>query len=421
MKQTKTTSLKQGSKEAILPEPPMTLLQVDLWTDTHPSDLSSARSGEINVLPSALAMVGDLLRVAGGEILNSSTTSVSASFRETVQAVNAARRMQRLVRGFSRASVEGPLYACFILTSIKEADSETDADLLNCIDAVKQTQPGEVLFVGSICEAAKSIPGLQFKAPIGSPQVEGSDTLQRSILQLLPPVHMEGYIDEPVETSVRVDGKNLPTAIVSTPAGQLPFSSQLPSAPKREVASTVAVSAVKSISAVGSEADTSFNIDRSLPLRINPRWAIVGVSGVILVASTLIFIPILKNSSRPPQNQPLPTPSSSEKPNAPPPMPKSSGDAVKPQIATKTPAAPSAKQKEQSPEEPRPAPVKGGQHSVTFSPAEIDLLITRADKDTGDGRYDRAIQEYTTVLNQDPSNALAKKGLAKAVRNRGHN
>jgi hypothetical protein len=426
MKQTKTTSLKKGSKEALLAESPMTLLQVDLWTDTHPSDVSSARSGEINVLPSALAMVGDLLRVAGGEIRNSSTTSLSASFRETVQAVNAARRMQRLVRGFSRASVEGPLYACFILTSLQDVDSGTDADLLNCIDAVKQTQPGEVLFVGSICEAAKSIPGLQFKVLTGSPQVGDSDTPQRTILQLLPPIHMEGYIDEQVEPPARAGGKKPPTTIVSPPKGQPSTPSQPPLAPKGEVASAAAVPAVTSISAAGDDADASFNIDRSLPPRINPRWAILGVSGVALVASLLIFSPILKNSSRPPQNQPPPTPPNSEKPNAPPPVPQSNGE---PQLTTKTPAPPSAKQnesghartgKEQSPEELRPTPVRGGQHGVTFTPAEIDLLIARADKDTGDGNYDRAIQEYTTVLNQDPSNALAKKGLAKAVRNKSH-
>jgi hypothetical protein len=431
MKQIKTTSLKKGGKEDLLAEPPMTLLQVDLWTDTHPSDVSSARSGEINVLPSALAMVGDLLRVAGGEIRNSSTTSLSASFRETVQAVNAARRMQRLVRGFSRASVEGPLYACFILTSLQDADSGTDADLLNCIDAVKQAQPGEVLFVGSICEAAKSIPGLQFEVPAGSPKTGDSDTPQRTILQLLPPIHMEGYIDEPVEAVVRMDVKKPPTTIVSTPIGQLSVSSELSPAPKREVASAVAVPAVTSISAAGDETGASFNINRSLPLKINPRWAIAGVSGVALVASLLIFSPILKNSSRPPQNQSFPAPSSSapsssEKSDAPPPVPQSNGE---PQLTTKTPASPSAKQnesghartgKEQSPEEFRPAPVRGGQHGVTFTPAEIDLLIARADKDTGDGNYDRAIQEYTTVLNQDPSNALAKKGLAKAVRNKSH-
>ena len=59
--------------------------------------------------------------------------------------------------------------------------------------------------------------------------------------------------------------------------------------------------------------------------------------------------------------------------------------------------------------------------AVTFSPAEIDLLIASADKDTGNGNYDKAIKEYTTVLNEDPSNALAKKGLAKALHNKGNN
>jgi hypothetical protein len=430
MKQTKATSLKKGTKDTLLAEPATTVLQVDLWTDTHPSDRSSARSGEINVLPSALAMVGDLLSVTGGEIRNSSSSSLSASFRDTVQAVNAARRLQRLVRGFSSASAEGPLYACFILTSAKETEDETDTDLHNSIAAVKQTQPAAVLFVGGICEAARSIPGLQFKDSDTNLLADGSDTHHRTMLQLLPPVHMEGYVDEPIVTTVRVERKKPPAAFVP-PAGQPFVSSEVPPATKRKTASAVAAPAIKSISASGSEAGAPLDIDTSLPLKINPRWAIIGVSTVVLVASVLIFSPLLKGPSPPAPNQPHPAPPGGEKTSAPPPIPQGNENTAtppKPEITTKPPTPVSAKQSEpahartsKEPNSDEPKPVRGGQHGVTFSPAEIDLLIARADKDTGDGNYDRAIQEYTTVLNQDPSNALAKKGLQKALRNKGHN
>ena len=57
---------------------------------------------------------------------------------------------------------------------------------------------------------------------------------------------------------------------------------------------------------------------------------------------------------------------------------------------------------------------------MNFSSSEIEDLIVRADKDSGNGAYDRAILEYRTVLSNDPSNALAKKGLAKALYNKSH-
>ena len=218
MKQTKATAVKKSTKEGPASDATRTLLHVDLWTDMPSYDRASARSGEINVLPSALAMVGDLVAAVGGEFRESSTTSISASFPEPIQAVNAARRLQRLVTGFSRASGERPLYACFTITNLKEAEAESDPDpgLLSCIDTVKQAQSGEVLFIGGICETAKSIPGLQFKTPAGAPLSKRPDQLS-PILQLLPPEHMEGFVNEPTEPPRKEQRHPLTTASSAIP------------------------------------------------------------------------------------------------------------------------------------------------------------------------------------------------------------
>jgi Flp pilus assembly protein TadD len=73
-------------------------------------------------------------------------------------------------------------------------------------------------------------------------------------------------------------------------------------------------------------------------------------------------------------------------------------------------------------EEPvaEPAEPQGNVHGITYTPAEITSLIARAQKDSGNGNYDRAILEFRTVLNQDPSNAEAKQGLARALYNQSH-
>jgi hypothetical protein len=407
MKQTNTTSLKKSGKEALVSDSPRTLLHVDLWTDIPSSDVSSARSGEINVLPSALAMVGDLLAVAGGEFRTSSATSLSAWFGDTLQAVNAARHLQRLVKGFSRASIDGPLYACFTLTSGSDPDITDDATLLTSIDALRQTPSEEVLFAGSICEAATVIPGLQFKVP-AAVLAKKTDTPQPTILQLLPPTHMEGFVDEPIELRVRSEDK-VPVAPGSPPIGAQSLIYAEPSLTQKETPQP----------ASATTGETAASSITQLFQKITPHWVIITVSTVVVLASILIFSPIFKSSPHP---TPQPAASGNEKPTAPPPpIPKPAGPIVvdrpaptsKPNDSTHTRAG-----KEAAPEEPKPV---RGSRAVTFSPAEIDLLIARADKDTGDGNYDRAIKEYNTVLNQDPSNALAKKGLAKAIHNKNQN
>ncbi len=415
MKQTKATAVKKSTKEGPASDASRTLLHVDLWTDTPSSDRSSARSGEINVLPSALAMVGDLVAAVGGEFRDSSTTSLSASFPETVQAVNAARRLQRLVIGFSRAYADRPLYACFTLTNLKEAEADPDPGILSCVNTVKQAQSGEILFTGGICENAKSIPGLQFKIPAGAPLSRRPEQ-PPTILQLLPPEHMEGFVVEPVETpriEERLPLATAPPAIPDQPVLSLPPAAQKNAAP-----------AVIDQIVAASKESVSPGVSNSLSLKINPRWAIIGVSSVAVLASILIFSPIFKSSSKP-ANQPQPPTraTTGAKPvTSTAPQTEQQGT-VKSEVATKASTKPNEPprtraSKEPAPEEPKPTPRNG---PVTFDQHEIDLLIARADKDTGDGKYNDAIREYNTVLSHDPSNALAKKGLAKALHNKGQN
>jgi len=415
MKQTKAIAVKKSTKDGPASDTNRILLHVDLWTDTPSFDRSSARSGEINVLPSALAMVGDLIAAVGGEFRESSTTSISASFPETVHAVNAARRLQRLVIGFSRASAERPLYACFTITNLKEADTDSDPSLLSCIDTVKQAQSGEVLFLGGICETVKSIPGLQFKTPIGAP-LSRKPEQPPTILQLLPPEHMEGFVNEPVETPRKEERLPLTTAPSNIPDQPVLFVPQPP------VQKSAAPTIIPRISATSADTNSAA-IPSSLSMKIKPRWAIISFSSVAVLATILIFVPIFRSSPKPAPNQLQPPTTSNPvaSPALPPSQPSEPAHSEPPVKATAKPSEPARPHptKEVTAEEPKPAPRSG--LAVTFNQQEIDILIARADKDTGDGKYDQAIREYNTVLSQDPTNALAKRGLAKALHNKGQN
>ncbi len=397
---------------------PETLLLIDLWLD-QPDQSAGDASGQrpagqgsaegdapvplLTVPSSALAMVSDLLTIDGGELRDSTASPLTASFKESFRAVNSARHLQRLVRGFSRASVTGPFHASFTLMHAHEAAMGVAIG----IQERSQTQPGQVLCVGSLCDFIRSIPGLQFTSPSTGSEASGN------VLQLLPPMHMEGYVHEALEPRVSADmGKPLPMA---APSIVLPPV-------------TISVEAEHS---VGPLADKYSSGDINVPVKtFNPRWVIGGVAAAAVVGSILIFVPASKKYT-PAAAQPDSAPSS--QPSSPTPaLPAPANNqpltrTVQPAPARQESAA--AKQKDAARTRSTPPPVpeqaevevpKTTSHGINFNSSEIEDLIVRADKDAGNGAYDRAILEYRTVLNRDPSNAAAKRGLAKALYNQSH-
>ncbi len=57
-------------------------------------------------------------------------------------------------------------------------------------------------------------------------------------------------------------------------------------------------------------------------------------------------------------------------------------------------------------------------NGMTFTSAELNALVAMADRDSGNGQFDKAIREYQAVLKREPGNVQAKEGLARAIRNR---
>ncbi len=274
---------------------------------------------------SAFAMVKDLLAANGGRLRNASSASLSASFEDAARAVNAARHLQRLVRGYSRASATGSLHASILLMHV----SDTNAAANDAFSSYAQS--GQVMCVGSLCGSVRSIPELQFTDPPIAPSA--SPAFPGSVLQLLPPMHMEGCVNETHEPNMRGE------------SGQpVPFAAEPSQPPSASLAELQPI-------AVSSSANPKVPVEA-----VNPRWVIAGVAAVVVMGTVLIFSPWLKSSSHP--------------------------------------------------------------HAVSSS--EIESLIVHADKDSSDGAYDRAILEYRTVLNSDPSNTRAKAGLAKAQSSKSH-
>ena len=64
------------------------------------------------------------------------------------------------------------------------------------------------------------------------------------------------------------------------------------------------------------------------------------------------------------------------------------------------------------------ANLKARHSGVGYTPAELKKLVSKADQLAGNGNYDQAISFYEIVLRNDPKNADARRGLARARENK---
>jgi hypothetical protein len=445
MEQSKISSGKRKKKQGVsdegLSEVPiravLVLLKVYLWT------------GEGSDAPqSAFAMVDDLLSTSPCEVCDRSSFSIGASFSDTAQAVNAARRLWRLIQGFSRASKTGYLGGCFTFSSAEDVNAEAETQFLHQLPVLTRFHSGQLFFVGALCESARSIPGLQFET---SPE-----EFNRPLLRLMPPVQMEDYVEEPggcwapaVERKIQLMEEIDPSSpwleFERTPIQQI------------SVVAPQSVSATDRSATDVEEIAPFFRVEKIPSHKFPLPWAGLACAAVVALATIGILVQHSKKSQQPTVHSvPVtPAPAASPKASVPPPASASAPASESPRASVPLPAPPSANSAKASPTSIEPngngarrdvvsakrraadagqnqasngdgtetsGPRKGDTTkagSLIFTASEIDRMVAMADRDSGDGRFDDAIAKYKTVLKREPTNARAKEGLARAIRNRG--
>jgi hypothetical protein len=404
-----------------------TMLQVYLWTEKGGDAPQSARE-----------MVVDLLGASPCVVRDGYQSPIHASFTETPQAVKAAWRLRRLVRGFSEASRAGRLGACFILSNL--AETHPEVPLLKRFPVLTKVNSGQVLLVGSLCESMREVPGFRFEAVSDewmTPEVVGYG----SVLQLCPPLQMDGYVAEPSDHwAPAVETKSQTPVVEEVPPPTV--------ATKAVMVEEITVVAPRPVaeSVVGplAHAETQGFSGTKRAARGMTRFAWIGLGCAAVVALTTIAIRV----------------SSSRRSEAPAPQPP----AVVRSISSTPTAVPAKMEVPSSPSSPvkadEPTAVlkpgkldardvrdaanairkgtglgkgqaidgedaaadgrKGGvdRTGITFSSDEINRTIALADRESGDGKFDDAIRTYRIVLKHDPSNARAREGLERAIRNK---
>ena len=369
--------LKSLVREAVTADTEV-LLQVRLW---------SGAERQAEPPDAAIAMIDDLLAVSLCVARPGRVGAPEAEFADAALAIRAARQLQRLIRGFAEASPMYFLGGCVTLSRVDEEVPAIDIALLTQTGMLTPTKPGQIFLLGKICETARSIPGLQFQALSEGPVDPDEQGSSREALHLLAAA---GVDDRPIEFA--------------------------PELAKPEPA----VNSLESEIPAFIPEDSNFARSQSVIERISPlRRLFVGVG---LAALGVILFSVFNHKSSPPPSPPSVRPTEANAPDmitTPAPLPPLFPAEVIPEgrrkekvIAKKTPRSEvSAIETEKE---------KPNTGALGFTPAEISSLIAKADQDADDGKYDRAIFEYRTVLKSEPGNGQAKEGLARAIRNKGN-
>jgi hypothetical protein len=404
-------------------------LQVRLW--------SGAGRPDDDVPAGALAMVQDFLGVSPCEPFELGRTAVCGVFSDPVQAVNAGRRLQRMMQGYGRA-VSGGLGAGLLLTGSDETLTDTEMDELRQKQALSLAPPGQLFVVGALCDKVRSIPGLQFKA-IDAALGNGADGKPRRVMLVVP---VAGEARNSADDGMRT---RLVESLATSRSQEIAIDA------RRTMPLVLAPVAAKAVGApvVANEAASANEVEPASALWARPpvRWAIGGAAAVLVLAAVAMGV----HGRSPTKDSPAagvavtPAPAAAATAaNASAPAVSDSGKArkkpnegrtvVPPATVAAAPASAGKPDAEPKPEgakhepiappppptetKPRERPSSGGV-SVSYSAEEISSLLAHADKQSGDGNYDQAIREYKSVLSHDPGNARAKQGLARAMHNNG--
>jgi hypothetical protein len=437
----KTTSGKDKRQRSLAvdgPPPTGVQLYVRLW--------SGDGSEDPKVPAPARDMIADLLSISGCVMREEGPGLYSANFQDAVQAVRAARHLQRMIRGFCSGTEPGCVNGCVALANAEEPEPTLDLSLLHQTQVLQPAQPGQILLVGALCESARLIPGLQFHPLSGGVVAPDRSRRPRQVLHLLPPASGQASgpdaADQPIQYRITATGsrKRVTTAeIVAQSAARTP-TAEAPLIAHRKGDAAVS---------------TGYGRDEegARKKKVQTLWIAAGGVAAAAIVAGVVFLGSSHKAAAPAAATPVAGPKVVEAPAAAtppavqppatvpavpptrvdPPPPPHVAPPVAPAAAsadgTDVPKPLTAKQKrEQERAEARekkkaaaeeadgdPKPPSG---ASLISPAEIPSLLASAEKDAGDGNYARAILKYKSILKSQPSNAAAKEGLRRAMSNR---
>ncbi|MFZ0295483.1 MAG: hypothetical protein WAL52_17875 [Candidatus Sulfotelmatobacter sp.] len=384
-------------------------ISIRLWT---PAQLRS-RSSEISWKTdnNLICLIANVVTAAQGTPLDSLRSGMSAHFNNAVQALKAAKSIERAVTEFSRRRPDDCFGVAIAVHRPVELRPFLEGDAGNTSPAfslLRQAQPGQILVSRETYDHLRDLPGLQFR--FLDPDTDHAAGGDAELLWTSPQTYelFAANLQQALQRQPIPDEQGLLVAVEENPPRTK--SSDL----RTGGFSTTKLSA--------------FDVPENEPSWMASHRLLVALAAVVVLAlATLYALPTLRKrpaTVNAPVNTNLPVNSNSNsndapQPVKPAPLPNNATSPV-PHSVQPAKVAPAAASVTRKPEAPKSIPptttaveVKPLAEYEGFTAKDVPLLLKKAEADAGAGDYDSSRHEYDIVLHLEPGNQAAKAGLSR--------
>jgi hypothetical protein len=376
-------------------------------------------------------MIADLIAASHGCAASELSASMTAHFDNTNQAVVAAKRIQLAILEFVSCRPGDYLGAAVLIHPPAEAGFSSGITH----SALRLSEPGQIILSETVSHTLRDLPGTELR-PIAALTTGGSEHSGLSEL-----VWASAEQIAKLRESARTNQSRVSTAsqvgatmIVNAPAlGTDAYSDRrsakqdIPPAPPRD-------GHASNREGVFKEGLADFQERQSF---LTWTRVTIGVVAVIVIgAAVALFYPSAKSKvpQKPQESEssevqttqaPQPAPPQPTLPvQLPDPQAKAQPPVNKPIPKPPVPKIPRGQGKDKEiVKKPEDTPIQGFEGNSTYdgmTQRDIPRLLQWARSDAGNGRYEKAGQEYRVILQLQPSNPDAKEGLRKLQLAQGH-
>ncbi len=372
-------------------------------------------------------MIADLIAASQGHTASEMPAVMSAHFASCNHAFVAAKRIQLAILEFVSCKA-GDYLGAAVLVHPPVAAGFTSGMAQS---ALRLSEPGQIILSEAVSRVAQDLPGIELR-PVAALTTGGSEHAGLSELLWASSEQIEKIRESARASSNRVSTTSQvgATMIVNAPAMGIhnPIASDGAGTGKQKLTpNPLTEGFVPSREGIFEDGLAEFQERRSF---ITTTRVIIGVVAVVLIgAAVALFYPqhgsklprrpaetqIEETQTTPSVTQPSTTPPEPAKVQTPPDLhPKPVPTSV--QRAPKPPAAKDQVKEKETAKKPEETPIQGFEGNSTYdgmTQRDIPRLLQWARSDAGNGRYEKAGQEYRVILQLQPNNPDAKEGLRK--------
>jgi len=396
---------------------------IRLWRQDQAGTSSGLTWNSESVL---VYMIADLVAASYGRTTPGSSGAMAAHFGNASQAIVAAKRIQLAILEFVACKPGDYLGAALLIHPTVSAGFSSGM----AQSALRLAEPGQVILSDAITRSLQNRAGIELR-PVAALTTGGTEHTGLSEFVWASPEQI---------AKLRECARARPTGVSAGPTMGATMMVNSPPAPRSVAAPDSAEASARNVpnpadgrlthsrDGAFEEGLAEFQEHRSFITRTR---VIIGVVAILLIGvAVALFYPSggSKVPQRPPEKQVGETPTTpvlSTEPVSPQPPPpvQSAADAhakVRPPVSkqpvSKQPVQKAADQGQQPAKKVEDSPIQGFEGISTYdgmTQKDIPRLLQWARSDAGNGRYEKAGQEYRVILQLQPNNPDAKEGLRK--------